>query len=73
MAAQRHPNAVAQPVFFAHGDGDPVIAVQHGLASAQALEQVGFDVAWHRYPMAHQVCAQEIADLGDWLQRRLAG
>ena len=73
VAAQRHPNAVAQPVFFAHGDGDPVIAVQHGLASAQALEQVGFDVAWHRYPMAHQVCAQEIADLGDWLQRRLAG
>ena len=73
VAAQRHPNAVAQPVFFAHGDGDPVIAVQHGLASAQALEQVGFDVAWHRYPMAHQVCAQEIGDLGHWLERRLAG
>ena len=73
VAAQRHPNAVAQPVFFAHGDGDPVIAVQHGQASAQALEQVGFDVAWHRYPMAHQVCAQEIGDLGHWLERRLAG
>ena len=26
-AAQRHPNAVAQPVFFAHGDSDPVIPV----------------------------------------------
>ena len=73
LSAQRHPNAVAQPVFFAHGDGDPVIAVQHGQASAQALEQVGFDVAWHRYPMAHQVCAQEIGDLGHWLERRLAG
>ena len=73
VAAQRHPNAVAQPVFFAHGDGDPVIAVQHGLASAQALEKAGFEVQWHRYPMAHQVCAQEISDLGDWLERRLAG
>lgn len=72
VAAQRHPNAVAQPVFYAHGDSDPVIAVQHGLASAQALERVGFDVEWRRYPMAHQVCAQEIADLGDWLERRLA-
>ncbi|KAF1699230.1 carboxylesterase [Pseudoxanthomonas jiangsuensis] len=71
-AAQRDPNAVAQPVFFAHGDGDPVIPVQHGQASAQALERVGFEVEWHRYPMAHQVCAQEIADLGDWLERRLA-
>jgi len=72
-AARRHPDAVAQPVFFAHGEGDTVIPVQHGLASAQALEQAGFEVAWHRYPMAHQVCAQEIADLGDWLERRLAG
>ena len=72
VAAQRHPNAVAQPVFFAHGDSDPVIPVRHGQASAQALERVGFEVEWHRYPMAHQVCAQEIADLGDWLERRLA-
>jgi len=71
-AARRQPNAVTQPVFYAHGDGDPVIAVQYGLASAQALERAGFEVEWHRYPMAHQVCAQEIADLGDWLERRLA-
>ena len=71
-AAQRHPNAVAQPVFFAHGDSDPVIPVQYGQASAQMLERAGFEVQWHRYPMAHQVCAQEIADLGDWLDRRLA-
>ncbi len=72
-ASQRHHNAVAQPVFFAHGQGDQVIPIQHGLASAQALGRVGFDVAWHQYPMAHQVCAQEIADLGQWLDRRLAG
>ncbi|KAF1697163.1 alpha/beta hydrolase [Pseudoxanthomonas koreensis] len=70
-ASARDPNAVAQPVFFAHGDSDPVIPVQYGQASAQMLERVGFDVAWHRYPMAHQVCAEEIADLGAWLDRRL--
>ena len=69
-AAQRHPNAVAQPVFFAHGDSDPVIPVQYGQASAQMLERAGFEVQWHRYPMAHQVCAEEIRDLGDWMQRR---
>lgn len=72
-AARREPAAVAQPVFFAHGEGDPVIPIQYGQASAQALEQAGFQVSWHRYPMAHQVCAQEIADLGDWLDRRLTG
>jgi phospholipase/carboxylesterase len=71
MAASRHPNAVAQPVFYAHGQGDPVIPGQLGLASAQVLDRAGFEVEWHAYPMAHQVCAQEISDLGDWLERRL--
>ena len=70
-AATREVNAVAQPVFFAHGEHDPVIPVQHGLDSARALEQAGFEVQWHHYPMAHQVCAAEIAHLGDWLERRL--
>ena len=27
----------------------------------------GMRVEWHAYPMAHQVCAEEIRDLGDWL------
>src|SRR5690606_23209410 len=40
-AAARAVDAVAQPVFYAHGDSDPVIAIQHGLASARALEQAG--------------------------------
>src|SRR5690606_17070770 len=69
-AAARAVDAVAQPVFYAHGDSDPVIAIQHGLASARALEQAGLEVEWHHYPMAHQVCAQAIADLGDWMGRR---
>lgn len=73
VAASCDPAALAQPVFFAHGDSDPVIPVQHGQASAQVLEKAGFQVDWHRYPMAHQVCAEEIADLGDWIERRLAG
>ncbi|MBD9369969.1 carboxylesterase [Xanthomonas sp. XNM01] len=70
-ASARHPNAVAQPVFMAHGDGDPVVPLRYGQASAAALERVGLEVDWHRYPMAHQVCAEEIAALGDWLERRL--
>jgi len=70
-AAAREVNSVAQPVFFAHGEHDPVIPVQHGVDSARALEQAGFEVEWHHYPMGHQVCAPEITHLGDWLERRL--
>lgn len=64
--------ATAQPVFMAHGVGDPVIPLVHAEQSARTLGELGFDVAWHRYPMAHQVCAEEIRDLGDWMARRFA-
>jgi len=71
-AAQLVEGATAQPVFMAHGSADPVIPVQVAEHSLQVLRQLGFDVEWHRYPMAHQVCAEEIHALGDWLQARFA-
>jgi len=57
---------------MAHGSGDPVIPVQVAEHSLQVLRQLGFGVEWHRYAMAHQVCAEEIQALGDWLQARFA-
>ncbi len=71
-AAQLVEGATTQPVFMAHGSGDPVIPVQVAEHSMQVLKGLGFDVEWHRYPMAHQVCAEEIHALGDWLQARFA-
>ena len=49
-----------------------VVPVFAGQASAQALQADGMRVEWHAYPMAHQVCAEEIRDLGDWLSARFA-
>ncbi|MCL7714955.1 alpha/beta hydrolase [Stenotrophomonas mori] len=71
-AAQLVEGATAQPVFMAHGSGDPVIPLQVAEHSLQVLKGLGFAVEWHRYPMAHQVCAEEIQALGDWLQARFA-
>ncbi len=64
--------ATAQPLFMAHGTQDPVVPFAAGEHSASLLKMLGFAVDWHRYPMAHQVCAEEISDLGDWLSRRFA-
>jgi phospholipase/carboxylesterase len=55
------------PVFMAHGSADQVIPIEFGRRSAQAIEEAGFSVAWHEYPMAHAVCPAEIADLRNWL------
>lgn len=65
--------ALRQPVFMAHGTDDPVVPFVAGERSAQRLRAMGFDVEWHEYPMQHQVCAEQIRDLGHWLDRRFAG
>lgn len=61
----------AVPVFMAHGRLDPLVAEARGIASRDAMRALGVRVDWHDYPMEHQVCAEEISDLGDWLDARL--
>lgn len=55
------------PIFFAHGLFDPVIPMPLGQKSAERLKAAGYSVAWHEYPMAHAVCAQEITEIRNWL------
>jgi phospholipase/carboxylesterase len=72
-APQPAAAARSQPVFMAHGTFDPVVPLFAGQASAQALQADGLQADWRTYPMAHQVCADEIRDLGDWMSARFAG
>ena len=62
--------ARSQPVFMAHGLHDPVVPYTAGKRSRDALRDAGFEVDWHGYPMAHNVSAEEIADLAAWLGQR---
>ena len=59
----------AQKIFMAHGESDTIVPIQLGLNSAQQLRELGGQVEWHQYPMAHTVSGQEINDLADWLKR----
>jgi len=71
-AAARVPGAISVPVFMAHGTHDPVIPVAIARDTAQTLENLGLPVEWHTYTMAHQVCAEEMHALGEWLEARFA-
>lgn len=71
-AAERSQANAATPVFLAHGRQDPVVVIERGQASREALQQLGYPVEWHDYPMAHSVCAQEVVDLNGWLLSVLA-
>jgi len=59
------------PVFMGHGDEDPMIPIEWAEAARDRLQTLGYPVTWKSYPMAHQVCAEEIADLGAWIRERL--
>ncbi|MFT4045681.1 MAG: carboxylesterase [Solimonas sp.] len=61
----------ATPVFIAHGRHDPIVPYAWGESTAQGLAERGYDVRWHRYAMAHEVCEEEIADIGVFLRERL--
>jgi phospholipase/carboxylesterase len=72
LVGEATPAARGQPVFMAHGQYDPVVPYVGGEASARVLRDLGLPLDWHAYPMAHQVCGEEIRDLGDWISQRLA-
>ena len=38
--------------------------------SRDLMRGLGVAVDWRSYPMPHSVCAEEVQDLGDWLQAR---
>ena len=71
-AAERHASNAKLRIFMGHGSHDPVVPQALGTFSRDQLRALGYDVDWHTYPMAHQVCAEEIADLRQWLGARLA-
>ncbi len=72
LAAQRHAHNHATPIFMAHGTHDPMISIDRAQASCDTLQQLGYEVDWHAYPMAHAVCAEEIEDIGTFLRKVLA-
>ena len=59
--------SIDMPIFMAHGQMDPMIPIARAITSRQALTDLGYRVEWHDYGMGHQVCPEEIADIGVWL------
>ncbi len=60
------------PILMCHGSHDPVVPYALGEFSCAELRKCGYGVDWRSYPMQHQVCLEEIEDIGSWLQERLS-
>lgn len=72
LERERAPANAATPIFVAHGSLDPMVPFESGQLSRERLRALGYQVEWHEYPMLHQVCLEEIRDLGAWMSERCA-
>lgn len=72
VSVEKHSANADVPIFMAHGQYDPVVRYALGDKSCQAIQQHGYDVSWHSYPMEHSVCMEEIHDISEWLARLLS-
>ena len=61
------------PVFVAHGLYDDVVVPTLGKQAYNLVTRLGCTAEWHDYPMAHNVCPEQIADIGQWLTEQLSG
>ena len=58
------------PILMAHGTQDPVVSLALARSSRDAMVALGYKVEWREYPMQHSLCAQEVEEIGGWLQAR---
>jgi phospholipase/carboxylesterase len=65
--ALRGEQAAGHPVFEAHGLYDPVIPIQFGRQTRDALATFPVDLNYREYPIGHEISLEELADAGAWL------
>lgn len=71
LAQERTQANASLPIYMAHGNDDTVIPLAMALRSRDALQRLGYSVEWHKYPMPHSVCPEEIESIRGWLQKLL--
>lgn len=71
LAKERSEANRDTPIYMAHGQYDPIVPLELAKLSQHQLQELGYGVAWHLYPMEHGVCPVEIADISAWFDRVL--
>lgn len=70
-SVKRHPANQKLPFFIGHGTADDIVHESMGQDAKALLDQWGYSNEYHRYPMAHSVCMEEINDISSWLTKVL--
>lgn len=71
LATQRSLANQATQIFMAHGLFDPVVPINLGKNSYDALVNLNYNVSWNTYVMQHAVVDQEIIDIETFFKKIL--
>jgi phospholipase/carboxylesterase len=71
LEAEKSAANAQVPILMCHGREDPMVKLWMGAESRDLLGSQGYGVEWHDYPMQHELCMEEIADVSRWLRARL--
>jgi phospholipase/carboxylesterase len=71
LASEALPANADVPIMMAHGSWDNVIPIRLAQASRDLLTRLGYRARWHTYAMEHGLCAQEVADISEWMKEVL--
>jgi len=72
LADEAHPANQHIPIFMVQGTQDTIVPPALARESRKALENQGYAVDWHEYPMAHEICQEEISLLSRWFSQHLS-
>ncbi|GMQ55570.1 alpha/beta hydrolase [Halopseudomonas aestusnigri] len=70
LLLEQHPARQPLELFCAHGRFDDVLPLAMGREAHDLMQAAGHHTRWYEYPMAHEVCMDEIADIRRWLTER---
>ena len=58
------------PVFMSHGQFDPLIPISRGRESRDMLTCLRMRIVYNEYSMGHEISAECLGDLQEWLRKR---
>lgn len=67
-----HPANKTIPLHLFHGSHDDVVLESMGLEARRVLIEKGFEPEFKTYPMAHEVCMEEVHDISNVIQSLLS-
>ena len=68
LAHERSQANANTPIFMAHGTQDPVVVMDRGEVSKNALIALEYSVQWKTYGMGHSVHPTELADISRFIR-----